>query len=62
MSDFGAPFSRKGGMEFMDVEDMTNAELLFEYKNLEHLFVDEFDVVLMYRLEELDHEMTRREE
>ena len=49
-------------MEFMDVEDMTNAELLFEYKNLEHLFTDEFDVVLMYRLEELDHEMTRREE
>ena len=50
-------------MDFMDVEDMTNAELLQEYKNLEHFFVDvEFDVVLMYRLEELDHEMTRREE
>ena len=49
-------------MDFMDVDDMTNAELLFEYKNLEHLFVDEFDVVLMYRLEELEYEMTRREE
>ena len=48
--------------DFMDVSDMTNAELLFEYKNLEHHFSDEFDVVLMYRLEELDHEMTRREE
>ncbi len=50
-------------IDFMPVEDMTKAELRRELNWVEHEHCDgEFDIVLMYRLEELYNEIAMREE
>ena len=49
-------------MEFMKVDDMTKEELKKEVEWIEQHRDDErIDVVLMYRLEELEEEITARE-
>jgi len=49
-------------MEFMKVDDMTKEELKKEVEWIEQHRDDErIDVVLMYRLEELEEEITTRE-
>ena len=49
-------------MEFMKVDDMTKEELKKEVEWIEQHRDDErIDVVLMYRLEELEEEIATRE-
>ena len=49
-------------MEFVKVDDMTKEELKKEVEWIEQHRDDErIDVVLMYRLEELEEEITTRE-
>jgi len=50
-------------MEFMEVDDMTKEELKKEVEWIEqHSDDGRIDVVLMYRLEELEEEITTRED
>ncbi len=50
-------------IDFIPVEDMTKAELRRELNWVEHEHSNgEFDIVLMYRLEELEQELSMREE
>jgi len=50
-------------MEFMEVDDMTKEELKKEVEWIEqHRDDGRIDVVLMYRLEELEEEITTRED
>ena len=49
-------------MEFMKVDDMTKEELRKEIEWIEQHRADgRIDIVLMYRLEELEEEITTRE-
>ena len=49
-------------MEFMKVDDMTKEELRKEVELIEQQRDDgRIDIVLMYRLEELEEEITTRE-
>ena len=50
-------------MEFMKVDDMTKEELKKEVEWIgQHRDDGRIDVVLMYRLEELEEEITTRED